>query len=103
MIKEKPGPIFSNYQWNYDGITASNLNPVGVLSILQLNLKFHHIYTVTKVIHRSRNLIGTQGIASSYSHHMIVYDCTYFNFHSHHLIFLSSFVLFSEFFFSGPS
>ena len=42
---------------------ASKLDPVGVFSILQSNLKFYHIYTVTIVIHKSRNLIGTLGIA----------------------------------------
>ena len=30
---EKLGPIFFNHQWNYDEITASNLNPMGVFSI----------------------------------------------------------------------
>ena len=45
------------------GITASNLNPVGVIVILQSNRKFHHIYTVTMVIDKSRNLIRTLGIA----------------------------------------
>ena len=42
---------------------ASNLNPVGLFSILQSSRKFYHIYTVTIVIHKSRNLIGTVGIA----------------------------------------
>ena len=42
---------------------ASNLNPVEVFSILQSNRKFYHIYTVTIAIHKSRNLIGTVGIA----------------------------------------
>ena len=42
---------------------ASNLNPVGVFSVLQSNQKFYYIYTVTIVIHKSRNLIGTLGIA----------------------------------------
>ena len=37
--------------------------PVEVFSILQSNRKFYHIYTVTIVIHKSRNLIDTQGIA----------------------------------------
>ena len=46
-----------------DGITASNLNPVGVFSILQSNKKFYNIYTVAIVIHKSPNLIGTLGIA----------------------------------------
>ena len=55
--------FFCNYQWNDDGITPSNLNPVGVFSILQSNRKFYHIYTVTIVIHKSRNLIGTVGIS----------------------------------------
>ena len=32
-------------------------------SILQSNRKFYHIYTVTTVIHKLLNLIGTQGIA----------------------------------------
>ena len=50
-------------KWNYDGITVSNLSPVGVFSVLQSNRKFDHIYTVTRVIHKSRNLIGTGGIA----------------------------------------
>ena len=53
----------TNYQWNYDGITAPNLNPVGVFSILQSNRKFYYMYTVTIVIHKSRSLIGTGGIA----------------------------------------
>ena len=52
-----------NHQWNYDGITASNLNPEGMFSILQSNRHFYHIYTVTIAIHKSRNLIGTLGIA----------------------------------------
>ena len=47
----------------FSAIMASNLNPVGALSILQSNWsnrKFYHIYTViTIVIHKSRNLIGT--------------------------------------------
>ena len=60
---EKSGPIFFNHQWNYDGIMALNLNPIGVFSILQSNRKFYHIYSVTIVIHKSRNLIGTGGIA----------------------------------------
>ena len=46
----------------FSGITASNLDPLEVFSILQSNLKFYHIYTVTIVIHKSRNLIGTVGI-----------------------------------------
>ena len=37
--------------------------PWGVFSVLQSNRKFYHIYTLTIVIHRSRNLIGTGGIA----------------------------------------
>ena len=41
-------PLF-NHQWNYDGIMALNLNPVGVFSILQSNRKFSHICTVTIV------------------------------------------------------
>ena len=57
------GPIFSHHQWNYDGITVSNLNPIRVFSILQSNQKFYHIYTITIVIHKHRNLIGTVGIA----------------------------------------
>ena len=63
MNSEKPGPIFFNHLWNYDGIMDSNLNPVGVFSILQSNRKFYHIYTATIVLHKSRNLIGTVGIA----------------------------------------
>ena len=59
---EKPGPIFFNYHWSYDGITASNLNPMGVFSILQSNRKFYQICTVTIVIHKSCNLIGTVGV-----------------------------------------
>ena len=47
----------------YDGIAASNLNAVGIFSILQINQNFYHIYTITIVIHKSRNLIGTAGIA----------------------------------------
>ena len=50
MNSEKPGPIFFNHQWNYDGITASNLNPVRVFSILQSNRKFYHFYTAIIVI-----------------------------------------------------
>ena len=38
-------------------------NPVGMLSVLQSNRKFYHINTVTIVIHKSRSLIGTQGMA----------------------------------------
>ena len=34
---------------SYDGITASNLNPVEVISIIQSNRKFYHIYTITIV------------------------------------------------------
>ena len=56
-------PILFNHQWNYDGITDSSLSPVGVLSILQLNRKFYHLYTVTIVVHKSLNLIGTEEIA----------------------------------------
>ena len=63
MKQWKSGPIFFNHQWNYDGITASNLNLVGVFSIFQSNRKFYHIYNVTIVIHKSRNLIGTVRIA----------------------------------------
>ena len=59
MKQRKRGPIFFNHQWNDDGITASNLNPVGVFSILQSNRKFYHFYAVTIVIH---NQIGTLGI-----------------------------------------
>ena len=44
---EKPAHAFHNRQWNYDGITASNLEPVEVFSILQLNLKFYLIDKVT--------------------------------------------------------
>ena len=62
MNSEKLAPIFFNHQWSYDGITTSNLNPVGMFPILQSNRKFYHIYTITIVIHRSRNLIGTVGI-----------------------------------------
>ena len=49
---------------NYDGITVSNLNPVRVFSILQSYRKSYLIYTVTIVICKSRNLIGTLGIAA---------------------------------------
>ena len=43
---------------------SSNLHPMGVVfSILQSNQKFYHIYTLTIVIHKSRNLVGTGGIA----------------------------------------
>ena len=38
-------------------------NPVGMLSVLQSNRKFYHIYTITIVIHKSHNLIGTAGTA----------------------------------------
>ena len=31
---EELGPIFFNHQWDYDGITASNLNPVGFFKFL---------------------------------------------------------------------
>ena len=44
-------------------IVASNLNPLGVFSILESNQRFYHIYTLAIVIHKSRNLIGTVGIA----------------------------------------
>ena len=37
--------------------------PMGVFSILQSNRKFYHIYTLTIVIHKSRNLIGAEEIA----------------------------------------
>ena len=47
---EKLGHIFCNYQWNFDGITVSNLIPVGMFSVLQSNRKFYHIYNVTTVI-----------------------------------------------------
>ena len=57
------GPIFFNHQWNYERITASNLHPVGAFSILQSSRKFYHIHTLTIIIHKSRNLIGTGGIA----------------------------------------
>ena len=63
MNSEKASRIFCNHQWYYDGITASNLNPVGVFSILQSNRTFYHIYTITIVIHKSGNLIGALGIA----------------------------------------
>ena len=52
---------FFNHQWDYDRITDSNLDPVGMFSILQSNLRFYHIYTVTIVIHKFRNLNGTLG------------------------------------------
>ena len=42
---------------------ASHLNSVGVFSILQSNQKFYHIYTLTIVIHKSRDPIDTVGIA----------------------------------------
>ena len=42
---------------------APNLDPVGAFSILQSNRKFFYIYTVRKVIHESRSLIGTVEIA----------------------------------------
>ena len=45
-----------------DRLTASNLNPVEVFLILQSNRTFYRVYTVTIVIHKSRNLIGTVGI-----------------------------------------
>ena len=60
MKQQKTWPYFFNHQWNYERITASNLNPVGVFSILQF---FNHIYTFRIVIHKSRNLIGTEEIA----------------------------------------
>ena len=63
MNSEKLGPIFFNHQWNHERIMASNLHPVDVFSILQSNRIFYHIYTLTMVIHKSRNLIGTGGIA----------------------------------------
>ena len=46
-----------------DGITASNLSPVGVFSILQSNRKLYHIYNITIEIHKSRSLISTVRIA----------------------------------------
>ena len=55
--------IFCNHQWNHYGITVSNLNPMGAFSIFQSNRNFYHSFTVTTVIHKSRNLIGTGGIA----------------------------------------
>ena len=63
MKQWKTWPILFNHQWDYDEITALNLNPMGVFSILQLNQKFCHIYNVTIVIHKCCNLIGTGGIA----------------------------------------
>ena len=36
---------------------------MGVFSILQSNEKFYHIYMLTIVIYKSRNLIGTEEIA----------------------------------------
>ena len=48
----------------HDGITASNISPVAVFSILQSNRRCYHIYTVTIVIHKSRNLIGTEELLS---------------------------------------
>ena len=54
--------MFLQSSMEFDGIKALNLNPVGMFSILQWNRKFYHIYTVTIVIHKSRNLIGTLGI-----------------------------------------
>ena len=59
MKREILGPSLFNHQWNYVRIRSSNLNPVGVFSIPQPNRKFYHIYTVTIVIHKFRNLIGT--------------------------------------------
>ena len=41
---------------------------VGVFSILQSNRNIYHIYNVTIVIHKSRNLIGTLGITFALSH-----------------------------------
>ena len=60
---EKLDSIFFNHRWNYDGIMASNFNPLREFSILQSNEKFYHIYAITIVIHKSRNLIYTVGIA----------------------------------------
>ena len=54
---------FFNHQWNYDGIMASNLSPVGVFSILLSNGMLYHICIVTMVVFKSHNLIGTVGIA----------------------------------------
>ena len=56
-------PLFSSIINGIMMEVASNLNPVGVFSVLQSNQKFYYIYTVTIVIHKSRNLIGTLGIA----------------------------------------
>ena len=53
--------IFCNHQWNYHGITTSN--PMGVFSILQWSQDFYHIYTITTVIQKYHNLIGTLGIS----------------------------------------
>ena len=41
-------------------LTGTNLNPV---EVFQSNRKFYHIRNVTIVIHKSRSLIGTLGIA----------------------------------------
>ena len=49
----------NDHQRNYDGIIASNLNPMGVFSIFLSNRNFYHTYTVTVLIHRPHNLIGT--------------------------------------------
>ena len=63
MKRWKTWPCFLQLSIRLNGTTASNLNPAGVFSILQSNRKFYHIYTVTIVIHKSHNLIGTEGIA----------------------------------------
>ena len=47
MNSEKLGPFFFNHQRDYDGITASNLNPMGVFSFLQSNRKFTFTFTCT--------------------------------------------------------
>ena len=48
----------------HNRITASNRNLWGVFSVLQSNREFYNIFTVTIVIHKSRDLIGTLGIAN---------------------------------------
>ena len=52
--------IFCNHQGNYDGIRASNLKfRANFFNRLETSITF----AVAIVIHKSRNLIGTLGIA----------------------------------------
>ena len=57
---EKPGPIFCNNRWNY-GFESQARGSVFCFSVESKVQS--HLHTVTIVIHKSSNLIGTVGIA----------------------------------------